>query len=73
MAAPCRLLGDGVTDDTLLHIAVFLSSARDFLHLQLTCPRFAAKVVAASRFSGGGGGPTDRWADFLRSWASCRK
>ena len=33
-APPCPLLGDGVTDDTLLHIASFLPVARDLLRLQ---------------------------------------
>ena len=47
MASPCPLLGDGVTDDTLLHIARFLPNVNDLLRLQLTCPRFAAKVIAA--------------------------
>ena len=47
MAAPCPLLGDGITDDTLLHIATFLPTAKDFVRLQLTNPRFAAKAVAA--------------------------
>ena len=47
MAAPCPLLGDGITNDTLFHIAHFLPSARDLLCLQLTCPRFAAKIIAA--------------------------
>ena len=57
MAAPlCPLLGDGVTDDTLLHIASFLANPRDLLRLQLTCPRFAAKVIAAPSVIGGGGG-----------------
>ena len=57
MAAPCPLLGDGVADDTLLRIASFLPTATDLLFLQLTCPRFAAKVIAAapSVDSGGGG------------------
>ena len=49
MAAPCPLLGDGITNDTLFHIAHFLPSARDLLCLQLTCPRFAAKIIAAPR------------------------
>ena len=47
MAAPCRLLGDGITDDTLLNIAGFLPTARDLLCLKLTHRRFAAKVIAA--------------------------
>ena len=47
-AAPMRLLlGDGIADDTLLHIARFLPTARDLLCLGLTCPRFAAKIIAA--------------------------
>ena len=48
----CPLLGDGITDNTLLHIASFLPTARDLLCLQLACPRFAAKVIA----HGEGGG-----------------
>jgi len=55
MAAPCPLLGDGVTDDTLLHIASFLGTAKDLLRLQLTNKRFAAKVIAAPSVSSGGG------------------
>ena len=47
MAAPCPLLGDRVTDDTLLHIASFLASARDLLRLQLTNKRFSVKCIAA--------------------------
>ena len=54
MAAPRPLLGDGITDDTLLHLAHFLPTARDLLCLQLTCLRFAAKVIAAPIGSGGG-------------------
>ena len=45
------LLGNGITDDTLLNIARFLPTAKDLLCLGLTCPRFASKVIA-----GGGGG-----------------
>jgi hypothetical protein len=57
MAAPlCPLLGDGVTDDTLLHIACFLTDPRDLLRLQLTCPRFANKVIAAAPSSSVGDG-----------------
>ena len=56
MAAPCPLLSDGITDDTLLHIAGFLSTARDLLSLCLTCPRFAAKVIAAPIDESGGRG-----------------
>ena len=55
MAAPCPLLGDGITDDTLLHIACFLPTARDLLSLLLTCPRFAAKVIAAPIDNSDGG------------------
>ena len=47
MAAPCSLLGDGITDDTLLNIARFLLATKDLLCLGLACPRFAAKVIAA--------------------------
>ena len=56
MAAPCPLLGDGITDDTLLHIARFLPTAKDLLALCLTCPRFAAKIIAAPGIAGGSGG-----------------
>ena len=55
MASPCPLLGDGITDDTLLHIVRFLPTAKDLLRLQLTCPRFAAKVIAAPSSVIGGG------------------
>ena len=55
MAAPCPLHGDGVTDNTLLHIVRFLTSSKDLIRLQLTCPRFAAKVIAAPSGEGGGG------------------
>ena len=48
MAAPCPLLGDGITDDTLLHIARFLPTARDLLCLMLTNSRFAAKIIATA-------------------------
>ena len=54
MAAPCPLLGDGITDDTLLHIASFIPTAKDLLCLQLACPRFAAKVIAAPCVGSGG-------------------
>ena len=50
----CPLLGDGVTDDTLLDIAGFLTAATDLLRLQLTNKRFSTKSIAAP--SGGGGG-----------------
>jgi hypothetical protein len=51
-AQPCPLLGDGVTDDALLHIARFLPADRNLLRLQPTHTRFCAKVIAAP--SGGG-------------------
>ena len=64
MAAPCPLLGDGITDDTLLHIAGFLPTARDLLCLMLTNSRFAAKVIATApsvmhRRGGGSGSAGD--------------
>ena len=49
MAAPCPLLGDGITDDTLLHISRFLPTARDLLCLKLTNSRFAAKASSPCR------------------------
>ena len=55
-APPCPLLGDGVTDDTLLHIARFLPDPRDLLCLQLTNKRFGAKVIAAPSSGEGGWG-----------------
>ena len=49
------LMGDGVTDDTLLHIASFITTAKDLLRLQLTNKRFSSKCIAApSSVSGGG-------------------
>ena len=54
--AACPLLGDGITDDTLLHIGRFLPAARDLLSLQLSCPRFAAKVIAAAPSVGSAAG-----------------
>ena len=51
MPAPCLLLGDGITDDTLLHIARFITNAKDLLRLQLTSKRFGAKVIEAPSFS----------------------
>ena len=53
MAAPCPLLGDGITDDTLLHIAGFLPTAKDLLALGLACPSFAAKIISAPSVAGG--------------------
>ena len=50
MAAPCLLLGDGLTDDTLLHIASFLSTAKDLLCLRLSNKRFDIKCLAAPEF-----------------------
>ena len=54
MAAPCPLLGDGITDDTLLNIARFLPTARDLFCLQLTNTRFNIKCITAPGVSGGG-------------------
>jgi len=54
-APPCPLLGDGVTDDTLLHIASFITSTKDLLRLQLTNKRFSVKCIAAPSASSGGG------------------
>jgi len=54
MASPCPLLGAGVTDDTLLHIFRFLKDPEDLLRLQLTCPRFAAKVMKTPVGAAGG-------------------
>ena len=54
MAAPCPLLGDGVTDDTLLHIARFLTNPTDLLRLQLSNKRFSTKCIAAPSVSAGG-------------------
>ena len=54
MAAPCPLLGDGITDDTLLNIAHFLPNATDLLCLMLSCPRFAAKIIATAPIISGG-------------------
>ena len=53
MAAPSSLLGDGMTDDTLLHIVRFLSTARDLVRPQLTCPRFATKCIPGPSAGGG--------------------
>ena len=47
MAAPCPLLGDGITDDTLLHISRFLPTARDLLCLKLSNKRFTTKCIPA--------------------------
>jgi hypothetical protein len=48
------LVGDGITDDTLLHIVSFIPTAKDLLRLQLTSKRFNIKCIADP--SGGGGG-----------------
>ena len=53
MAAPCPLLGDGITDDTMLNIARFLPTAKDLLCLKLTNSRFAAKIIATAIGDGG--------------------
>ena len=52
MAAPRPLLGDGITDDTLPDTARFFPTARDLLCLQLTSPRFAARVIGAPSAGG---------------------
>ena len=49
------LRGYGVTDDTLLHIARFLTTAKDLLYLCLANKHFGTKCIALS--GGGGGGP----------------
>ena len=54
-ATASLLAGDGITDDTLLHIASFLPTASDLLRVQLTSKRFGARCIAAP--SSGGGGP----------------
>ena len=59
------LMGDGITDDTLLNIARFLPTARDLLCLGLTCPRFAAKIIAAPSVIGGGGGAAAAASEML--------
>ena len=55
-AAPCLLLGDGITDDTLLNIARFLPTARDLLCLMLSNKRFGIKCIAAPGVGSGGEG-----------------
>ena len=47
MAAPCPLLGEGITDDTLLNIARFITTANDLLSLRLTNKRFYIKCIPA--------------------------
>ena len=42
-----------MTDDTLIHIAHFLPTSRDLMSVQLSCPRFAAKIFAAPGAGGG--------------------
>ena len=53
MSAPCSLLGDGITDDTLLNIARFLPIAKDLLCLRLSNKRFNIKCIAAPDGSAG--------------------
>ena len=48
MATPCPLLGDGIMDDTLLHVAGFLPTTKDPLCLMLINSRFAAKIIATA-------------------------
>ena len=55
MAAPRPLLGDGLTDDTLLNIARFLPTAKDLFSLQLTNTRFSIRCIAAAPRIGAGG------------------
>ena len=55
MAAPCPLLGDGITDDTLLNVARFLPTARDLFCLGLTNTRFSIHVKCITAPSGDGG------------------
>ena len=50
------LLDDETTDDSLLAIARLLPTARDLFALGLTCPRFAAKVIATAPSVIAGGG-----------------
>ena len=55
----CPLLGDGITDDTLLNIARLLPTGKDLRCLKLTNSRFAAKIIAtncAQRHRRGGSG-----------------
>ena len=61
MGRPCPLLGDGITDDTLLHIASFLPAAKDLLNLGLACPRFAAKIIPAPSIGAGGAAAAMMW------------
>ena len=50
MAAPCPLLGGGVTDGTLLHVADFLPAARDLPRLGLASGRFGTEATPAHAF-----------------------
>ena len=75
-ASACALLGEGITDDTLLNIARFLPSSKDLLNLCLASPRFAAKIIPAP--SGGGGGAAAAAPEMLtivedagRWWVAC--
>ena len=54
MATPCPLLGDGIMDDTLLHVAGFLPTTKDPLCLMLISSRFAAKIIATAPSGAGG-------------------
>ena len=54
MAAPCPLLGDGIADDTLIHIAGFLPTVKDLLCLKLTNTRFCAKGHPGAQRRAGG-------------------
>ena len=61
--AVCPLLGDGITDDTLLCIIQFLPTAKDLLRLQLTSKRFGARCISVSA---GGGEAGAMGLDFTR-------
>ena len=76
--ATCPLLGDGITDETLLNIARFVPTARNLLSLQLACPRFAAKVIASPSGGDGGEAPAAAAPEMLslveeaaRLWVAC--
>ena len=49
------LVSDQLTDDTLLHIASFLTTAKDLLRLGLTSTRFSTTCIAAPPSGSGGG------------------
>jgi len=47
------LLGDGITDDTLLHVARFLAAPKDLLRLCLANKRFGIKIIPSGSGEGG--------------------